>query len=153
MSTIRISSSDKDRVGDLAEKIRLAWNDFSDEENNIISYTDAPHNAITPIASFKDGKFVFDLILRNNRTTEEYPYGIFHAHEEYHDIKKENIGLIEAMGLAVLPPRLTTQFGELTDTVKEHIGNVFGKILENCAVFKNNELGEKGFLKFVNSVK
>jgi UDPglucose--hexose-1-phosphate uridylyltransferase len=153
MSTIRISSPNKNRVIELAEKIRLAWNDFTDEDNNIIAYTDAPHNAITPIASFKDGKFVFDLILRNNRTTEEYPYGIFHAHEEYHHIKKENIGLIEAMGLAVLPPRLTTQFGDLNDSVKTEIGTVFGKILENCAVFKNTEAGNSGFTKFINSVK
>jgi UDPglucose--hexose-1-phosphate uridylyltransferase len=94
-----------------------------------------------------------DLILRNNRTSDERPYGIFHAHEEYHYIKKENIGLIEAMGLAVLPPRLTTQFGELTDEVKNDIGQVFGKILENCAVFKNTEVGNKGILDFVSTVK
>lgn len=153
LSTVRIISADKERVIELAEKIRLAWENYSDEENDILAYTDAPHNAITPIARKRDGKFEFDLILRNNRTSKEHPFGIFHAHEEYHNVKKENIGLIEAMGLAVLPPRLTTQFGELNDKVKEEIGQTFGKILENCAVFKNNEKGNKGILKFVQSVK
>lgn len=153
LSTIRLIGEDKVRVIDLAEKILLAWQKYTDEENEVLAYTDAPHNAITPIARKRDGKFEMDLILRNNRTSEEHPYGIFHAHEEYHYIKKENIGLIEAMGLAVLPPRLTTQFGELTDAVKEDIGQTFGKILENCAVFKNNEVGNRGILKFVASVQ
>ncbi len=153
LSTIRISGEDKERVIDLADKINNAWKEYTDEENEILAFTDAPHNAITPIARKRDGKFEMDLILRNNRTSDEHPYGIFHAHEEYHYIKKENIGLIEAMGLAVLPPRLTTQFGELTDEVKGNIGNVFEKLLDNCAVFKNNEIGNRGILKFVNSVK
>ena len=153
LSTIRIIGEDKERVIELASRINDAWTDFTSEENDILAFTDAPHNAITPIARKRNGKFEMDLILRNNRTSEEHPYGIFHAHEEYHYIKKENIGLIEAMGLAVLPPRLTTQFGELTDEIKENIGQVFGKILENCAVFKNNEVGNKGILDFVKTVK
>lgn len=154
LSTIRIVGEDKERVIDLAFKINSAWTEFTNEENGIYHFTDAPHNAITPIARKRNGKFEMDLILRNNLTTEEHPLGVFHAHEEYHYIKKENIGLIEAMGLAILPPRLTTQFGELTEEVKENIGQVFGKILENCAVFKNNEIGNKGmknFIEFVNS--
>ena len=77
----------------------------------------------------------------------------FHPHSEYHYIKKENIGLIEAMGLAVLPPRLLTQFGELTDEIKSEIGNVFEKILENCGVFKDDEKGDKGFVTFLKNVK
>ena len=131
------------------EKIYSSCN----EDNDVFAHTDAPHNTITPIARMRNGKFELDLILRNNRTTEEHPLGIFHPHAEYHHIKKENIGLIEAMGLAVLPPRLTTQFGELTDEVKENIGQVFAKILENCAVFKNNEVGNKGILEFIKTVK
>ncbi len=153
LSTIRLIGKDKDRVVELADRINKAWQEFTDEENDVYAYTDAPHNAITPIARKRNGVFEFDLILRNNRTSDEHPYGIFHAHEEYHHIKKENIGLIEAMGLAVLPPRLTTQFGELNDSIKEDIGNVFEKILENCAVFKNNDIGNKGILKFINTVK
>ena len=153
LSTIRIIGEDKERVLELADRINTAWKKFTSEENDVYAYTDAEHNAITPIARKRNGKFEMDLILRNNRTSDEHPYGIFHAHEEYHYIKKENIGLIEAMGLAVLPPRLTTQFGELTDDVKENIGQVFAKILENCAVFKNNEVGNKGILDFIKTVK
>lgn len=153
LSTIRLIGEDKERVIELADKINNAWKEYSDEENEILAYTDAPHNAITPIARKRDGKFEMDLILRNNRTSEEHPYGIFHAHEEYHHVKKENIGLIEAMGLAVLPPRLTTQFGELTESVKAEIGDIFAKVLENCAVFKNTDIGNNGILKFINSVK
>ncbi len=153
MSTIRLTSKSKEKLLDLADKIRLSWDKFSDEENDIIAFTDAPHNAITPIARVRDGKFELDLILRNNRTSDEYPFGIFHPHEEYHNVKKENIGLIEAMGLAVLPPRLLTEFGELTCEVKDEIGFIFEKILENCAVFKDDEKGKKGFIRFLNSVK
>ncbi len=153
LSTIRIIGEDKERVIELADKINTAWKEFTSEENNVLAYTDAPHNAITPIARKRNGKFEMDLILRNNRTSEEHPYGIFHAHEEYHYIKKENIGLIEAMGLAVLPPRIATQFGDLTDAVKHEIGKVFEKILENCAVFKNNEIGNRGITEFIKTVK
>ena len=111
MSTIRLTSKNKTKLLEIADKIRLAWDNYNDEDNNILAYTNAPHNAITPIARVRNGRFELDLILRNNRTNEEYPYGIFHAHSEYHNVKKENIGLIEAMGLAVLPPRLQTEFG------------------------------------------
>lgn len=153
LSTIRLIGKDKERVIELANKINNAWKEFSDEENEILAYTDARHNAITPIARMRNGNFEMDLILRNNRTSDEHPYGIFHAHEEYHHIKKENIGLIEAMGLAVLPPRLLTEFGELNESTKTQIGEIFEKILENCAVFKNTEKGNKGILRFVESVK
>ena len=100
----------------------------------------------------RDGKFELDLILRNNRTTEEHPLGIFHPHAEYHHIKKENIGLIEAMGLAVLPARLSKEL-DLTEEKKEEIGQIFAKILENCGVFKNTSKGNDGIVKFVKSVK
>ncbi len=152
LSTIRLEGTDKNRVIELAEKIHIAWQSHSDKENEILAFTDAPHNAITPIATMKNGRFILDLILRNNRTSEQYPYGIFHAHEEYHSIKKENIGLIEAMGLAVLPPRLLPEDGVLTEERKEEIGLVFEKILENCAVFKDTECGRRGMQRFVSAV-
>ena len=154
LSTIRISGTDRVRLVELADRILGKWRDYTDESNDIYAYTDdEPHNTITPIARMRNGKFELDLILRNNRTSDEHPLGIFHPHSEYHYIKKENIGLIEAMGLAVLPPRLLTQFGELTDDVKAEIGNVFGKILENCGVFKDDEKGNKGFVSFLTNVK
>ena len=152
LSTIRIASVDRFKLQELANKILVAWRAYSDEDNDILAHTDAPHNTITPIARMRNGKFELDLILRNNRTTEEHPLGIFHPHAEYHHIKKENIGLIEAMGLAVLPPRLTTEYN-LDDAKKEEIGIIFGKILEDCGVFKNTEKGNAGIVKFVNSVK
>lgn len=152
LSTIRIAATDRFKLQELAGKILAAWRAYSDEENDIYAHTDAPHNTITPIARMRDGKFELDLILRNNRTTEEHPLGIFHPHAEYHHIKKENIGLIEAMGLAVLPPRLTTEY-DLDDAKKAEIGVIFGKILENCAVFKNTEKGNAGIVNFVKSVK
>ncbi len=153
LSTIRLSGCDRERLVQLADRILSCWRGYNDEENGIYAYTDSePHNTITPIARMRNGKFELDLILRNNRTSAEHPLGIFHPHSEYHYIKKENIGLIEAMGLAVLPPRLLTQFGELTDAVKDEIGTVFGKILENCGVFKDDEKGDAGFNRFLNSI-
>lgn len=152
LSTIRLICEDRTRLSELGEKILNKWRGYSDEDNDIIAYTDALHNTVTPIARKRNGKYELDIILRNNRTNEEHPDGIFHAHKEYHYIKKEGIGLIEAMGLAVLPPRLTTQFGELTDKTKQEIGEVFAKILENCGVFKDTEKGINGFVKFMTAV-
>ena len=152
LSTVRVASENRFRLSELAGKILAAWREYSDEENEILAHTDAPHNTITPIARMRNGKFELDLILRNNRTTREHPLGIFHPHSEYHHIKKENIGLIEAMGLAVLPPRLLTEF-DLNDEKKEEIGKIFGKILENCGVFKDTPKGNDGFEKFIKSVR
>lgn len=107
MSVIRIKGNDKNRVIDLAMDIFEAWENYSDEENDILAFTgDVPHNTVTPIARRKGEAFELDIVLRNNRTSEEHPDGIFHPHKELHHIKKENIGLIEVMGLAVLPGRL-----------------------------------------------
>lgn len=107
MSVIRISGNNKTKLINLAEHILDTWRTYSDESVNIMSHTgDEPHNTVTPIARKRNGKYEFDLVLRNNRTSEEYPLGIFHPHSEVHHIKKENIGLIEVMGLAVLPARL-----------------------------------------------
>lgn len=110
MSVIRIKGTDKERLVELADKILLKWRAYSDESADIYAFTgDTPHNTITPICRFRDGKFELDLVLRNNRTSDEHPLGIFHPHAQYHHIKKENIGLIEVMGLAILPARLKTE--------------------------------------------
>ncbi len=107
MSTLRLRCADPDRLTALAEKILLAWRGYTDESAFIFSETDgAPHNTVTPIARRRDGAFELDLVLRNNITTEEHPLGVYHPHAPLHHIKKENIGLIEVMGLAVLPGRL-----------------------------------------------
>ncbi len=107
MATIRLRSKDKDRICLLADKILASWRVYTDEEAFIFAETDGePHNTITPIARMKDGLFELDLVLRNNITTAEHPLGLYHPHSELHNIKKENIGLIEVMGLAVLPARL-----------------------------------------------
>jgi UDPglucose--hexose-1-phosphate uridylyltransferase len=116
MSVVRLSSNAKDKLLDLADYILSSWKSYSDESVNILSNTDGePHNTITPIARKRDGKYELDLVLRNNRTSAEHPLGIFHPHDEVHHIKKENIGLIEVMGLAVLPARLKEELNALKD--------------------------------------
>lgn len=107
MSVVRLTGSNKDSLLNLADKILNSWRNYSDEDVFIFAETDGvPHNTITPIACFKDDKYILNLVLRNNITTELYPLGVYHPHQELHHIKKENIGLIEVMGLAVLPARL-----------------------------------------------
>lgn len=107
MSVIRISGPDTERLIELADKILAAWRGYTDEAAFIFAETDGePHNTITPIARKRGDQYELDLVLRNNITTEEHPLGVYHPHAELHHIKKENIGLIEVMGLAVLPARL-----------------------------------------------
>lgn len=107
MSVIRLSSSNKERLVELSDKILNSWRRYTDESAFIFAETDGvKHNTITPIARKNGANFEIDLVLRNNITTEEHPLGVFHPHSELHHIKKENIGLIEVMGLAVLPSRL-----------------------------------------------
>lgn len=121
MTVIRLAGEDTDRIVDLADKILTAWRGYTDEEAFIFAETDGtPHNTITPIARKRDGKFELDLVLRNNITTEQYPDGVYHPHPEHHHIKKENIGLIEVMGLAVLPARLKTEMENLAKAVVEN---------------------------------
>ena len=118
MSVIRLRAADKHRVAELADKILTAWRGYSDPTVTVFAETDGePHNTITPIARRRDGDFELDLVLRNNLTTEEYPLGLFHPHQELHHIKKENIGLIEVMGLAVLPARLKAELKELEELI------------------------------------
>ena len=110
MSVIRLSSSDKERLVALASKILSAWRGYTDEAAFIFAETDGEkHNTVTPIARRRGARYELDLVLRNNITTEEHPIGLYHPHAEWHHIKKENIGLIEVMGLAVLPSRLKTE--------------------------------------------
>ncbi|MBR4940645.1 MAG: UDP-glucose--hexose-1-phosphate uridylyltransferase [Clostridia bacterium] len=116
LSVIRLASEDRKKLADLAEKILDAWRSYSDPEREILAFTeDTPHNTITPIARRRDGKYELDLVLRNNRTTEERPLGLFHPAPHRHHIKKENIGLIEVMGLAVLPARLKAEFARIEE--------------------------------------
>ena len=118
LSVIRLQCADESRIIDLAEHILKAWRGYTDEAAFIYAETEGqPHNTITPIARRRDGLYELDLTLRNNITTEEHPLGVYHPHAHLHHIKKENIGLIEVMGLAVLPARLK---GEL-ELLREYI--------------------------------
>ena len=189
LSVIRIQSKDEKRLIDLADHILKKWRGYTDEEAYIFAETDGePHNTITPIARKKGEVYELDLTLRNNITTKECPLGLYHPHNEYHHIKKENIGLIEVMGLAVLPSRLKgemeqlakclvkgediSQYEELKKHIpwaneikekyhdinkdnvegilKEEVGQVFVKVLEDAGVYKCDEEGRKAFDRFIS---
>lgn len=115
MSVIRLRSSDKKAIVEAADYILTKWRDYSDPSLEIIAYSDdgTPHHTVTPIARIADDQYEMDLVLRDNNVSERYPDGIFHPHPEYHHIKKENIGLIEVMGLAILPPRLKEEMEDV----------------------------------------
>ena len=118
LSVIRLRSDNQERLVELGDIILNSWRGYSDEELGIFAHTDdVPHNTITPIARFKNGKYELDLVLRNNKTSDEHPDGIYHPHKEYHHLKKENIGLIEVMGLAVLPGRLKDELEVVKDAL------------------------------------
>ena len=191
MSVIRISGKDTDRLCDLADRILTVWRGYTDEECFIYAETDGEkHNTITPIARKRGDNFEMDLVLRNNITTKEHPMGVFHPHSELHNIKKENIGLIEVMGLAVLPSRLKTELALLKDAIlsgadiranetiakhadwvdtfkagytfteentedilKKEVGTVFAKVLEHAGVYKRDEKGFAGFMRFVEAIQ
>jgi len=143
MSVIRLRSNDKNALVELADKILLAWRGYSDESAFVFAETDGePHNTITPIARTSGGKPELDLVLRNNITTAEHPLGVFHPHAKLHNIKKENIGLIEVMGLAVLPSRLKNEIEQLCDAVLngKNISDIedIAKHAEWFDEFKNN---------------
>ena len=126
MSVIRLSCDDYDRLVDLGDKILTAWRAYTDKDAFIFAETDGvPHNTITPIARKRGNDYELDLVLRNNITTDECPLGVYHPHAELHHIKKENIGLIEVMGLAVLPARLKNEMEKLAEVlVKQGIDAV-----------------------------
>ncbi len=197
-SVIKLSGKVREDIQAVAEKILAAWRKYSDVSVGVIAETDAPHNTITPIATKEDDTYSLYLILRNNRTDESHPFGIYHPTEDMHNIKKEGIGLIEAMGTFILPGRLaneitkvveilsgktTLNFAELSDesnplckhlgmiaqlvndygsnntpevaekAVIDYINNTCVKILECTAVFKNTEIGQQAFEKFLNSLE
>ncbi len=120
MSVIRIASKDPERLVELSDRILQKWRGYTDEKAFIFAETDGEkHNTLNPIARFRNGRYEMDLVLRNNITTEEHPLGVYHPHAELHHIKKENIGLIEVMGLAILPGRLKSELSELENAIVE----------------------------------
>ena len=191
MSVIRLTGKDYKKIAELADKILGIWRGYSDEAVDVLAESDGePHNTITPIARRRGDDFEIDLVLRNNRTTEEYPLGIFHPHDKLHHIKKENIGLIEVMGLAVLPGRLKSEMDSLRtallegkdiredevlgkhadwvdefmvkhkdfnkdnakEIIRQEIGLVFSEVLTDAGVYKDDEKGRKGILRFIERV-
>ena len=190
MSVLRLRGSDPKRVIDLAERVLNHWRGYSDESVFVLAETDGvPHNTITPIGRRRGEDYELDLVLRNNITTDEFPLGVYHPHQELHHIKKENIGLIEVMGLAVLPARLLTELEALKQAMlsgadlradertashadwaeeimarrpfseenaeqvlREEVGVVFEKVLEDAGVFKRDEKGRAAFRRFLDSV-
>ncbi|MBQ3155045.1 MAG: UDP-glucose--hexose-1-phosphate uridylyltransferase, partial [Clostridia bacterium] len=116
MSVIRLRGTDKTRIILLADTILSTWKNYTDEDAFVYAYTEGtPHNTVTPIARISNGQYELDLVLRSNITTVDHPLGLYHPHEELHHIKKENIGLIEVMGLAVLPSRLKAELHEIEE--------------------------------------
>ena len=162
MSVIRIRHTDAGLLVKAASHILESWRKYTDEDFFIYAQTDGePHNTITPIARMRDGKYEFDLVLRNNITTKEHPLGVFHPHQELHHIQKENIGLIEVMGLAVLPARLKNEMKRLgefivagkdissdeelakhADWVETFIGSYDSVTQENVEEILQKEIGE-----------
>ena len=195
MSVLRLRAKDPDRLIEMGDKVLGAWRAYTDEEAFIFAETGGePHNTITPIARKVEDTYELDLVLRNNITTEEFPLGVYHPHQDLHHIKKENIGLIEVMGLAVLPSRLKEELkilGEyivegrdirsngsiekhadwveeflpaykekgiavtaenVDEILKEEVGHVFARVLEDAGVYKCDEAGRKAFGRFLASV-
>ena len=134
LSVLRLKGESRERLVELGDIILNAWREYSDEALGIFASTNGtPHNTITPIARFKNGKYELDLVLRNNRTSDEHPDGIYHPHAHLHHLKKENIGLIEVMGLAVLPGRLKDEL----EIVKQALVARDSKILEESGLEKH----------------
>lgn len=196
-NVIEVKSTNRSIVEKLGNVIVKAWRNYFDSVNNIIPYENKngfeQHSSITIITRYKDENYILDLILRNNMTDDEHPEGIYHAHKEYYNIKEEAIGLIEASGLFVLPPRLKRQLSlicdclsgkkydalelsndmiihkpmierliakygnnlsvnEANEVVRKEVNNICEKILENTAIYKNNDKDIAQFKKFLNSI-
>src|SRR5699024_8746172 len=150
MSVIRLQSRKKEDLLEAADHILHTWKNYADPEADVQAFTDeTPHNTITPIARMRDNLYELDLVLRNNRTSEEHPMGIFHPHADVHHIKKENIGLIEVMGLAVLPARLKD---ELVEINKFLIGDS-NNVPEHHQEWANQLLNEYGTLSSANQAE
>ena len=190
MSVVRLTSGDRAQLLALAEHILALWRGYSDPEAGIFAETDGvPHNTITPIARRRGEDYELDLVLRCNITSEAYPLGVFHPHPELHHIKKENIGLIEVMGLAVLPARLKNELAGVREAIlsgrdlhgdavlgkhadwvdelktrhvftpenaeailRQEVGAVFARVLEDAGVFKREEQGKRAFARFLATV-
>ena len=141
MSVIRLTAKDPDRLAVLADRILSAWRNYTDAGAFIFAQTDwEPHNTITPIARRRGEDYELDLVLRNNITTPEHPLGVYHPHAELHHIKKENIGLIEVMGLAVLPGRLKDELAAVAEKLAESSGKTAEETMEEL---KSDPLTEK----------
>lgn len=185
MSVLRLNSDDKAQLIDLADHILTAWRGYSDPAVQVLATSDGqPHHTITPIARIRDGHYELDLVLRDNQTSPEHPDGIYHPHADVQHIKKENIGLIEVMGLAILPPRLKEELKQVQDyllgrestvatyhqpwaddlkaahpaiteeaeaeaLVRESVGQIFARVLEDAGVYKRTAEGQAAFRRFV----
>lgn len=185
MSVLRLNSDDKEQLIALADHILTAWRGYSDQAVQVIATSDGqPHHTITPIARIRDGHYELDLVLRDNQTSPEHPDGIYHPHADVQHIKKENIGLIEVMGLAILPPRLKEELKQVQDyllgrestvatyhqpwaddlkatnpaitdeaeaeaLVRESVGQIFARVLEDAGVYKRTAEGQAAFRRFV----
>lgn len=191
LSVIRVQSQDKEKVLSLALKILEAWRNYTDEKAFIFAETDGEkHNTISPICHKIGDEYAFDLALRNNITTSQHPLGLYHPHEELWNIKKENIGLIEVMGLAILPSRLKKELQTLEELIlakkdisqdvtcakhaswvasfmpkydninpdnihqilQDEVGHTFVKVLECAGVYKQDEDGRQGVMRFIESL-
>ena len=185
MSVLRLKSDDKAQLIALADHILTAWRGYSDPAVQVLAVSDGqPHHTITPIARIRDGHYELDLVLRDNQTSPEHPDGIYHPHADVQHIKKENIGLIEVMGLAILPPRLKEELKQVQDyllgrestvatyhqpwaddlkathpsitdeaeaevLVRESVGQIFARVLEDAGVYKRTAEGQAAFRRFV----
>ena len=185
MSVLRLQSDDKAQLIALADHILTAWRGYSDPAVQVLAASDGqPNHTITPIARIRDGRYELDLVLRDNQTSPEHPDGIYHPHADVQHIKKENIGLIEVMGLAILPPRLKEELKQVQDyllgrestvatyhqdwaddlkatnpaitdeaeaeaLVRESVGQIFARVLEDAGVYKRTAEGQAAFRRFV----
>ena len=185
MSVLRLQSDNKEELINLADHILASWRGYSDPAVQVLATSDGqPHHTITPIARIRDGHYELDLVLRDNQTSPEHPDGIYHPHADVQHIKKENIGLIEVMGLAILPPRLKEELKQVQDyllgrentvatyhqewaddlkatypsiideaeaeaNVRESVGQIFARVLEDAGVYKRTAEGQAAFRRFV----
>ncbi|WOO90386.1 UDP-glucose--hexose-1-phosphate uridylyltransferase [Mollicutes bacterium LVI A0078] len=177
LHTVKLVSNDTEKLLDMADTVLSKWLSYEDRDNNIVNFTTVKHNTITPIVRCVDGIFEMYLILRNNLTTEDHPTGLYHVDKSRHHIKQENIGLIEAMGLAVLPARLKTELETIAsndtlpaDLIHHHslfealevakpadrkqylyelVGSIFVECLEDCGVFKYDE---RKYIEFIRNI-
>ena len=189
MTCLRFIGKEKEQLKDIAMKVLEAWRQYSDPDLGVFAFTDAPHNTVTPtVRKLDDGQYQMHLVLRNNRTSEEHPLGIYHPHAPLHHIKKENIGLIEVMGLFILPGRLKTELVELEpylmgqgeipsgssheqwvkqiaekadrhmtqeqaeEALHAAVADTCYQVLCDSGVYKQDEAGQKGLKKFLDTL-